>query len=81
MSEEYLEEDNIKVLLTYYSNWLATIDIPRYLYEDLNSNCTLFINASTLKNYLRNVIIMLKDKFPKHCVCEETEWTTRMSGE
>ena len=33
MTEEYLEEDNIKSLLTDYSNWLATTDIPNYFYE------------------------------------------------
>ena len=30
MTEEYVEEDNIKVLLTEYSNWLDTTSIPKY---------------------------------------------------
>ena len=52
MNEEYLEEDKIKFLLTDYSNWLSTTDIPNYFDEDLNSNSTLKINTITLKNYL-----------------------------
>ena len=30
MTEDYVEEDNIKVILTDYSNWLSTKDIPKY---------------------------------------------------
>ena len=67
MTEEYVEKDNIKFLLTEYSNWLVTNAIPKYFYEDLKSNSTIFLNASTLMNYLSKVIIILKDKFPKHC--------------
>ena len=65
MTEEYVEEDNIKVLLTDYSNCLYTTDITKYFDEDLKSNSTLKPNTSTLKNYLSKVILMLKDKFPK----------------
>ena len=60
ITEEYVEEDNIKSLLTEYSNWLATTAITKYFDEDLKSNSTIFINASTLENYLSKVIIMLK---------------------
>ena len=81
MTEEYVEEYNIKFLLTDYGNWLATTAIPKYFDEDLKSNSTLKINASTLKNYLGKVVIMLKDNFPKHCSWEEPECTTRMRGE
>ena len=81
MTEEYVEEDNIKVLLTEYSNWLATTASPKYFDEDLNSNRNIFLNASTLKNYLSEAIIVLKYKSPKHCAWEEPEWSTRMSGE
>ena len=80
MTEDYVEEDNIRVLLTEYRNWLATTDIPTYFYKDLKSNITTFLNTSTLRNYLSKVIIMLKAKFPKHCDWEEPEWNTRMSG-
>ena len=68
MTEEYIEEDNIKVLLNEYSNWITTNAIPKYFYEDIKSNNTIFLNASTLHNYLSKVIIILKDKSPKHCV-------------
>ena len=37
MTKDSLEEDNIKVLLTDYSNWIFTIDIPKYFYEEINS--------------------------------------------
>ena len=30
MTEEYVEEDNIKFPLTDYSNWIATPSIPKY---------------------------------------------------
>ena len=80
-TEEYVEEDNIKVLFIDYSNWLATTAIPKHFDEDLKSNSTLNINANTLKNDLSKVILMLKDNIPKHCAWEETEWITRMSGD
>ena len=66
MTEYFVEEDNVKVLLTDYSNWLSTTDIPNYFDEYIKSNSTLNINSITLKNYLSNVILVLKDKFPKH---------------
>ena len=81
MTEEYVEEDNIKFLLTDYSNWIATPSIPKYSDEKLWSNSTLNLNAITLKNYLSKVILMLKDKFPKNCAWEEPEGITSMSGE
>ena len=67
MTEDYVEEDNIKVLLTEYSNWLATTAIPKNFDENLKINISLFINTSNLQNYLSKVIITLKDKFPKQC--------------
>ena len=67
MTEEYVEEDNIKVLLTEYRNWLATTVIPKYFDEDLKSNRTLFLNAINLENYLSKFIIILKEKPPNHC--------------
>ena len=30
MAEEYVEEDNLKSLLTYYSNWLTTSAITKF---------------------------------------------------
>ena len=66
-TEDYVEEDNIKVLLTEYSNWLSTTAIPKYFDEDLHNNSTLFINTITLNNSLSKVIIMLRDNFTKHC--------------
>ena len=80
MTEQYVEEDNIKVLLTDYINWLANTAIPKYFDEDLKSNSTPELNTSTLKNYISKVTIMLKEKFPNHCSWEEPEWTTRMIG-
>ena len=80
MTEQYVEEDNIKVLLTDYINWLANTAIPKYFDEYLKSNSTPELKTSTLKNYLSKVTIMLKEKFPKHCAWEEPEWTTRMIG-
>ena len=67
MTDEYVEENNIKVLLTDYTNWIATTAIPKYFDEDLKININLKIKASTLRSYIRNFIIMLKYKFPKHC--------------
>ena len=52
MTDDYVEGDNIKFLLTEYYNWLITTSITKYFDEDLNSNSNLFINASTMKNYL-----------------------------
>ena len=60
MTADYVEEDNIKVLLTDYSNWLSTTDIPKYFDEYLKSNSTLNLNARKLNNYLINIILMLK---------------------
>ena len=71
MTDEYVGEDTIKVLLTEYSNWIVTTDILKYFDEEIKTNITIFINASTLKNYLSKVIIMFKDKFPKYCAWEE----------
>ena len=68
MTEDYVEEDNIKSLLTEHSNWLATTLILKFFDKDLKSNITIFINTSTLENYLIKFIIMLRDKFPNHCV-------------
>ena len=42
MTEEYIEEDIIKVLLTEYINWLSTTAIPKYFDEDIKSNITIF---------------------------------------
>ena len=81
MTDKYVEEDNIKVLLTDYSKWLATTCIPKYFNGDIKSNSTLNFNAITLNIYLRKVILMLKDKFPKNCDWVEPEWITRMGGE
>ena len=71
MTEDYVEEDNIKVLLPEYSNWLFITAITKYFDEDLKSNINIFLNTSTLKNYPRKFIIILRKKFPKHCAWEE----------
>ena len=60
MTEEYVEEDNIKFLLTYHSNCLATTFIPIFFNEELQSNSILNLNASTLKNYLSKSILMFQ---------------------
>ena len=70
MTEDCVEEDDIKVLLTEYSNWLSTMAIPKYFDEDININITLFINASIVNNNLSKFTIMLKYKFPNHCAWE-----------
>ena len=80
-TEDYVEEDNIKVILTDYSNWLVTTYIPKYFDEDLKSNRTIKLSTGTLKNYLSKVILMLKDKFPNPYDWEELDWTKIMSGE
>ena len=49
MTEDCVEEDNHKFILTEYSNWLSTTAIPKYFDEDIKSNCTLFLNKITLK--------------------------------
>ena len=33
MTEDYVEEDNIKILFTKDSNWIAATDIPKYFDE------------------------------------------------
>ena len=81
MTEEYVEKDNIKFILTDYSNWLATTVIPNYFDEYLKRNSTLKLNANTLNNYLSKAVLMLKDKFPKHFAWVEPKWITRMNGE
>ena len=81
MNEEYVEEDNIKVLLTDYSNWIATITFVICFDEDLRSNSTLKLNTTTLNHYLSKVILMLKEKFLNHCAWLEPKWIKRMSGE
>ena len=48
MTEEYVEEDNIKGLSTDYSNWLDTKSITKYFDESIKSNRTINTNASTL---------------------------------
>ena len=68
MTKEYVEEDNKKVLLTDYSSWVATTAIPKFFDQDLQSNSTLKINSSTLNNDIGKVVLILKDRFPKHCV-------------
>ena len=60
MTEEYVEEDNIKLLLTDYSNWLFTTSIPKYFDEEILGNRNLNLNSSTLKNDLIKVILKLK---------------------
>ena len=67
MTEYYVEEENIKFLLTDYSNWLSITAITKYFDEDFHINSTLNLNSSALNNYLINLIFMLKDKFPKNC--------------
>ena len=79
MNYECVEEDNIKSLLTNHSNWIATTAIPLKNYGGLHVNITLKLNTRTLKNYLRKVVLMLKDKFSEHCAWEEPNWITRMS--
>ena len=81
MTKQYIEQDNSKVLLTEYSNWLSTTAIPEYFDEDIKSNSTIFINTSTLNNYLSKVIIMFKYNLTKHFVWEGHQWTTKMNGE
>ena len=81
MTEEYVEEDNIKFPLTDYSNWIATPSIPKYYDENLWSNSTLKLNAITLKNYLRKFILIIKEKLSKNCSWEEPERITSMSRE
>ena len=81
MTQEYVDYDSIKLLLTQYSNWLSITAITKYFDEDLKSNSTIFLNSSTLKNYLSKVIIMLKDKFTKYCDWEESQCTKMMSRE
>ena len=56
MTEDYLEEDNIKVLLNYYSNWPSTTVIHTYFDSDLKSNTTIKINSITLNNYVRTFV-------------------------
>ena len=60
MTADYVEEDNIKVLLTDYSNWLSTTDIPKYFDEYLKINSILNLNARKLNNDLINIILMSK---------------------
>ena len=55
-------------ILLDYSNWLATTAIPKYFDEDLKSNITLKLNSNTLNDYINKVILMLKYKFPNHCI-------------
>ena len=81
MTEEYVDKDDMKFLLTDYSNSLATTAISKYFDEYLHSNSTLEINAIDLNNFLRKVIIMFKDDFPKHCAWEEPEWIIHTSRE
>ena len=66
VNEEYVEEYNTKVILTYYSNQLSTTAISKYFDDDLKSNITLKLNTSTFENYISKVNIMLKCKFPKN---------------
>ena len=68
ITDYYIEADNIKVLLTDYSNFLATTYIHKFFNKKIHSNSTTKLNTSTLNNYLSKVILMLKDKFPKNCV-------------
>ena len=71
MTEDYVEEGNIRVTLNDSSNWISTTYITKYFDEYLKSNSTLKLNSSTLKNYLSKLILMLKDKFTNHCPWEE----------
>ena len=57
---EYVEEDNIKYLLTDYSNWLDTTTITKCFYENIQSIINIKLNITTLNNYLSNIIIILK---------------------
>ena len=57
--EEYLDYNNITVLITCYSKWLSTTAITNVFGEDIQSNSIININADTLKNYLRNIILVL----------------------
>ena len=67
MTEEYVEENNIQLILTDYSNLIFTTAIHKYFDENFHINRTFKINATTLKNYIRNFILMLKYKFTNHC--------------
>ena len=58
MTEEYVEEDNIKSLLTDCSNWVSTTAIPKYFDENLKSKRTININEITIMNYLSKVVLM-----------------------
>ena len=70
MTEDYVQKDKIKDLLTDYSNWLVTTDINKYFDKYLQSNSIINPNERTLDNYLSMVILILKDKFLKHCTWE-----------
>ena len=78
-SEDYIQEENIKIILTDYSNCLTTTSIPKFFDGDLQSNSNPKINAITLKNYLREAILMLKDNFTKKCAWEQHKWITSMN--
>ena len=57
-TEEYVEEDKIKIRLTDYSNWLTTTSITKYFDEYLKSNRTIKLNSSTLKIFFSKLILI-----------------------
>ena len=63
ITEEYVEEYNMQVILTSYINWLVTTSIPKYFDEDLKSNSTLNLNTITVKNYISKVVLIRKTSF------------------
>ena len=58
MIEQHVEEDNTKLLLTDYSNWIFTTVVNKFFDEDFQINRTLNLNTSTPKKYLIKVIIV-----------------------
>ena len=64
MTVEYVEEDDIKVLLTDYINWIDTTAIPKFLYGNLERNRNIILNTRTLKNNISKLILTLKEMFP-----------------
>ena len=70
ITEEDVEKDITKTILTDYSNCLATTAITIFLNKDFQSNSTLDLNTRTPRNDIFKVILLLKEKFLKNCDCE-----------
>ena len=64
---EYVEQYNIKVSVTDYSNWLATTGVTKFFDEYLQSNRNLNLNTSTLEYYLNKFILIPYEKVPNNC--------------